>query len=84
MTQAADKCTEEKFFVINFSTTSTGVSIAESRFNHAAQRIAQNPADAGDPNTAVDTIQARNQYEANLKTLKMGDEMTQSTLNLLA
>jgi hypothetical protein len=58
--------------------------MAEGRFDRAAQRIAQNPADAGDPNTAVDAVEARNQYEANLKTLKMGDEMTQSTLNLLA
>ena len=70
--------------MINFSTPLQGLGIAEGQFSRAAQRIAQNPADAGDPNTAVDAVQARNQYEANLRTLKMGDEMTQATLNLLA
>ncbi|HTX39409.1 MAG TPA: hypothetical protein VME43_30535 [Bryobacteraceae bacterium] len=70
--------------MIEFSTPFQGMGYAESRLNRVAQRVAQDPAEAADPNTAVDAIEARNQFAANLDTVKVGDEMTQATLNLLA
>jgi hypothetical protein len=70
--------------VIDFSAPLQGLSTVESRLNRVAQRVAQDPSEAADPNTAVDTVEARNQYTASLDTLKAGDEMTQATLNLLA
>jgi hypothetical protein len=48
-----------------------------------AQRVAQDLSKAADPNTAVDAVEARKDA-ASLDTLKVGDEMTQATLNLLA
>ena len=70
--------------MIDFSTPLQGLVAAQSQLNRVAQRVAQNPAEASDPETAVDTIQARNQYTANLDSLEVGDELTQTTLNLLA
>ena len=70
--------------MIDFSTPLQGMHVAESRFNRVAQRVAASPEASGDPNTAVDEIEARNQYAANLNTVKVGDEMTQATLSLLA
>ncbi len=60
------------------------MGMAESRLNSVAKRVAQNPAEAADPNTMVDLMQAGNQFESNLNTLKAGDEMTQATLDILA
>jgi hypothetical protein len=57
---------------------------AETRLNRVAQRVSQDPAAGSDPNLAVDTIEARNQFAANLNTVKVGDEMTKATLDLLA
>ena len=70
--------------MINFSTPLQGLSMAETQLNRVAQRVARDPAAGADPNTAVDTLEAKNQFGANLDTLKVGDEMTQATLNLLA
>ena len=70
--------------MINFSAPLQGINYAESSLNRVAQRVAKDPSEADDPNNAVDTIQAANQYTANLATLKTGDEMTQSTLSMLA
>jgi hypothetical protein len=83
LTVSADKGTEEAC-VIDFSSPLQGMGMAESRLNRVAQRVARDPTEAADPNTAVDTIDARNQFSANLDTLKVGDEMTRTTLNLLA
>jgi len=70
--------------MIDFSTPLQGLQTAQSQFNRTAQRVAQNPAEASDPNNAVDIIQAQNQYTANLDTIQVGNELTQTTLNLLA
>jgi hypothetical protein len=69
--------------LIDFSAPLQGVSTAESRLNRVAQRVAQDLSKAADPNTAVDAVEARKDT-ASLDTLKVGDEMTQATLNLLA
>ena len=70
--------------MIDFSTPLQGMTWAESSLNRVAGRVAQDPAEAADPENAVETIQAANQFEANLATWETGDEMTQSTLSLLA
>lgn len=70
--------------MIDFSTPLQGMTMAQDQLHRVAQRVTQDPAEGADPNTAVDTIQAANQYATNLETLKMGNEMTQATLNLLA
>jgi hypothetical protein len=70
--------------MINFSTPRQGMGAAENRLNRVAQRIAQNPAVAANPNTVVETMEARNQFSANLNTWKVGDELTKTTLNILA
>ena len=83
MTKTTDKCTEDSE-VIDFSMPLQGIQTAETTFNRSARKIAADPTAAADPNTAIDVLNSRNQYEANLDTLKVGDEMTQATLNLLA
>lgn len=70
--------------MIDFSAPLQGMHVAESRLNRVAQRVAASPEEGADPNTAVDALEARNQFAANLNTVKIGDEMTQATLNLLA
>ena len=70
--------------MIDFSTPLQGMGYAESRLNRVAQRVVQDPEEAAEPANAVDEIEARNQFAANLNTVKVGDEMTQATLNLLA
>jgi len=58
--------------------------MAESRLNRVSQRVEADPTAAADPTDAVDLLQAGNQYATNLDTLKIGNEMTQHTLDLLA
>jgi hypothetical protein len=70
--------------MIDFSTPLQGLGYAESGLNRVAQRVARNPEEAADPDNAVDAIEAQNQFSASLDTIKVGDEMTQMTLNLLA
>ena len=70
--------------MINFSTALQGMSCAETRLDRMSQRVAKDPAAAADPNLAVDTVDARNQFTANLDTAKVSDQMTQKLLNLLA
>jgi len=70
--------------MISFSTSLQGLGTAQCQLNFAAKRIAQNPAEATDPKNALDINEAQNQFAANLDALKVDDEMTRTTLNLLA
>ena len=69
-----------------------GLAQSQASFDHAANRIARLPFSAGLQNPQdqaslsdemVALIQARNDYEANLRTLKTGNEMQKTLLNLL-
>ena len=62
-----------------------GIQRAESQFNQAAQKIAEDPLHSpGDQvslsDQAVAVLQAKNSFEANTAALKVADEMTQSLL----
>ena len=64
-----------------------GMQNAETQFNKAAANIAQWPgsnAEAVDQvdlsDQAIALIQSKNSFEANVQTLKVGDEMTQTLL----
>ena len=59
----------------------TGMQRAEGQLNQAAQAIATPQGDSVDLSAqAVALIQAKNNFEANLKTLQIGDEMTKTLL----
>ena len=64
--------------------SATGMQRAEDQLNQAAQAIAAPPgpqADSVDLSAqAVALIQAKNNFEANLKALQIGDEMTKTLL----
>jgi len=70
--------------MISFSTSLQGLGAAQTQFETTARKIAKDPAAGADPQNAVDLIQSRNQFEANLNTVKVGKEMTRATLDLLA
>ncbi len=55
--------------------SATGLERAEGQLNQAAQAIATPQGDSVDLSAqAVALIQAKNNFEANLKTLQIGDE----------
>ncbi len=61
--------------------SATGLQRAEGQFNQAAQAIATPQSDSVDLSAqAVALIQAKNNFEANLKALQAGDEMTKTLL----
>jgi hypothetical protein len=66
-----------------------GVEGAQSQFDRAASRFspAASPA-SGDltdlSQPAVDLLSAKDNFEANLKLLKVGDEMERTAIDLLA
>jgi len=61
--------------------STTGLERAEGQLNQAAQAIATPQGDSVDLSAqAVALIQAKNNFEANLKTLEIGDEMTKTLL----
>lgn len=72
-------------------TSLQGMQNAETRFNQAAQNIANWPSPpSATPQDTVDLsqqaiamIQAKNSFEANTAAFKVGDEMTQSLLNAI-
>jgi len=71
--------------VISLSSSLDGLHSAEVRFDAAAKRIAAAP--AGDSDPAGDTValmESKTSFEANLKAISVSDEMTKTTLNLLA
>jgi flagellar basal body rod protein FlgG len=67
----------------------TGMEQAEGQLNQAASRIAALPAAAQGADVVdlsqemVTLLQARNSFEANVKTLEVMDEMVHTTLNLV-
>jgi flagellar hook protein FlgE len=61
--------------------SATGLQRAEGQLNQAAQAIATPQGDSVDLSAqAVALIQAKNNFEANLKALQVGDEMTKTLL----
>jgi flagellar hook protein FlgE len=61
-----------------------GLQRAEAQFNQVAQKIAQPPSDTVDLSAqAVALIETKNSFEANLKALKVGDELTQTLLKAI-
>ena len=68
-----------------------GMQRAQNQFDQAAQNIAQWPSSSSAPQgdtvdlsaQAVALIQAKNSFEANTAAFKVGDEMTQSVLNVI-
>jgi flagellar hook protein FlgE len=61
--------------------SATGLQRAEGQLNQAAQAIATPQSDSVDLSAqAVALIQAKNNFDANLKTLQAGDEMTKTLL----
>ena len=64
--------------------SATGLERAEGQLNQAAQAIATPQGDSVDLSAqAVALIQAKNNFEANLKTLQIGDEMTKTLLKVV-
>jgi flagellar hook-associated protein FlgK len=64
-----------------------GLQRAEAQFNQAAQNIAREPTSSTPQGDRVDLsaelvalLDAKNNFEANTKALKVGDEMTQTLL----
>ena len=71
--------------MISLSSSLDGLHCAETRFESAAKRIAAPPSGSTDPSgDTVALLESKNNFEANLKALEVGDEMTKSTLNILA
>jgi flagellar hook protein FlgE len=61
--------------------STTGLERAEGQLHQAAQAIATPQGDSMDLSAqAVAMIQAKNNFEANLKALQIGDEMTKTLL----
>jgi flagellar hook protein FlgE len=61
--------------------SATGLQRAEGQLSQAAQAIATPQGDSVDLSAqAVALIQAKNNFEANLKALQVGDEMTKDLL----
>jgi flagellar hook protein FlgE len=66
-----------------------GLGAAQSQFNKAASSIAANSAGAGPADTvdlsssAVALLSAKETYGANLATVKVADEMSQQTIDLI-
>ena len=64
--------------------SATGMQRAEGQLNQAAQAIATPQGDSVDLSAqAVALIQAKNNFDANLKTLQIGDEMTKTLLKVV-
>jgi flagellar basal body rod protein FlgG len=65
----------------------SGLNQAQATFENAAKRIgsAGLPGDSVDLTAAaVDLIQAKNDFEANLKSLTVADELDKSAIDLVA
>jgi flagellar hook protein FlgE len=64
--------------------SATGLQRAEGQLNQAAQAIATPHGDSVDLSAqAVALIQAKNNFEVNLKTLQIGDEMTKTLFKVV-
>ena len=77
--------------MMSFGTSLEGLSRAETQFNAAAQDIARFPVAASDGQldtvdlsaAAVAMLQAKNNFDANTKAIKVGDEMYRSLLDAI-
>jgi flagellar hook protein FlgE len=75
--------------MVGFTTALEGLANSEAQFNQAAQQIAKVQVAASGQDTvdlsaaAVALIQARNNFDANTKAIKVGDEMQQYLLNAI-
>ena len=75
--------------MLGFATALQGLSNAETQVNQAAQQIARPPVVSGGQDTvdlstaAVSLMQARNDFDANTKAIKVEDEMNQTLLNAI-
>jgi len=73
-----------------FGAALQGLNAAESKLDRTAERISktgtvQNGADSVDlASEMVNLMTAKEEYAANLKSLKAGDEMVKHTIDLLA
>ena len=68
--------------MITLNTALDGMQSAETSFNRAASRILQ-PSD-NLPNDVVDLTQSKTDFEANRNVDTVSDDLTKSTLDLLA
>jgi Flagellar basal body rod FlgEFG protein C-terminal len=75
--------------MIGFNTSLEGLSRSEAQFNQAAQQIALAPVTPGGEDTvslsdaAVQLLQAKNNFDANTKAIKVQDQMTQALFNAI-
>lgn len=77
--------------MVNLDTPIQGLSRAEEAFNQAASKVAQ-PVEPTQPqqdtvslsDAMVSLLQAANDYQANLKSLEVGNQMQKTLLNILA
>jgi hypothetical protein len=77
---------------IGMTSSLQGMQRAETQLNQVAQSIAQQPFSSAGPEgdivdlsaQAVAMIQAQNSFAANTAALKVGDEMTQTLLKVVA
>lgn len=74
--------------MVGFTTALKGLANSEAQFNQAAQQIAKAPfaaaagQDTVDLSTAaVAMLEAKNNFDANTKAIKIDDEMQQYLLN---
>jgi hypothetical protein len=72
--------------MIALNTALQGIQSAETGFTSAAARIATAPANPQEnlPTDIVDLMSSRNDFQANLKVVKVTDDMAKATLDLLA
>jgi flagellar hook protein FlgE len=73
--------------MIDFSVPLAGMQQAESQFNASATQIARAAEPQADSvnlsSAAVNMIQAKNDFAANVKVVRMLDEMTKPVLNMV-
>ena len=77
--------------MIGFNTSLEGLARSEAQFNRAASDIAHLPVAASNGQldtvdlsaAAVAMLQAKNNFDANTKAIKVGDEMYQSLLDAI-
>jgi hypothetical protein len=75
--------------MIGFDASLEGLSRSEAQFNQAVQQIAFAPLRPGGQDTvslsdaAVQLLQAKNNFDANTKAIKIQDQMTQDLLNAI-
>ena len=70
--------------MIDFSIPLAGLDRATSSLNQTASRLATGPADTVDLSVEILALmEARNNFETNIKVIRTEDQMTKSLLNLL-